>query len=211
MPPEIPRPERPGSDRPRAPRVRGGQAFDELLAGARRGEAWAWTRIVEEISADLLGDAQSKGVDSPEDGVADVVAAMAEKIHRFEGTAASFRSWVFTIAHHKIVDEIRRVRRRPRQVPLDDERLTHLTVIASTGDTSSDDSVEPGSAMDLLRLLPSDQRDVMYLTVVGELSAPEIARVLGKRPGAIRALQLRARRRLSQLLAQESDESEGRA
>jgi len=49
--------------------------------------------------------------------------------------------------------------------------------------------------------LPEDQRNVMVLRIVADLTVEQVAQVLGKRPGAVKALQRRAldslRRKLS--------------
>jgi len=44
--------------------------------------------------------------------------------------------------------------------------------------------------------LAPDQRAVLLLRIIGDLTIEEIARALGKRPGAVKALQRRGLRRL---------------
>lgn len=109
--------------------------------------------------------------------------------------AGSFRSWLFTIAYHVIADSFRE---RP-------------SVWLST---DAPDPVDPGptpeeAALDvesrrgvraLLAGLPEDQRRVVELRLAG-LSGVEIARVLGRSHGAVRALQFRAAARLRDMLA----------
>ena len=51
--------------------------------------------------------------------------------------------------------------------------------------------------------LPSDQAEVLLLRVIADLSVQEVATIVGKRPGAVRALQLRALRRLARELSGE--------
>jgi len=41
-------------------------------------------------------------------------------LHGFEGDEAAFRSWVFTIVHHRLIDERRRADRRPRTESVDE-------------------------------------------------------------------------------------------
>ena len=57
------------------------------------------------------------------------------------------------------------------------------------------------AARALLDGLPEDQRNVMVLRIVADLTVEQVAQVLGKRPGAVKALQRRAldslRRKLS--------------
>ena len=52
-------------------------------------------------------------------------------------------------------------------------------------------------------VLPPDQAEVLLLRVLGDLSVKQVAAVVGKRPGAVRALQHRALSRLSRDLSPE--------
>jgi RNA polymerase sigma-70 factor (ECF subfamily) len=60
-----------------------------------------------------------------------------------------------------------------------------------------------GWALALISQLPPDQADVVLLRVLADLSVKDVAEILGKQPGAVRALQHRAIRRLANILAQE--------
>ena len=44
----------------------------------------------------------------------------------------------------------------------------------------------------VLASLPADQRDVVTLRVMADLSVEQVASMLGKRPGAVKSLQHRA-------------------
>src|SRR5690606_30856578 len=87
-------------------------------------------------------------------------------------------------------------------------RRPTLVLVADALDRESPDGTEEVAirrldreqAEALLAQLPPDQRDVLLLRIVGGLSAEEAGNVLGKRPGAIRALQLRGLRRLRRLI-----------
>jgi RNA polymerase sigma-70 factor (ECF subfamily) len=56
----------------------------------------------------------------------------------------------------------------------------------------------------LLDRLSADQREVLTLRVIADLSIEQVASVMGKRAGAIKALQHRAIESLRRLLASES-------
>ena len=53
----------------------------------------------------------------------------------------------------------------------------------------------------LLRLLPRAQAEVVLLRVVGDLSVDDVAAIVGRNPGAVRALQHRALQRLARELS----------
>ncbi|MGH2550020.1 MAG: RNA polymerase sigma factor [Thermomicrobiales bacterium] len=110
--------------------------------------------------------------------------------------ADSFRGWIYTIARNVIADTHRR---RPH-APLEDASL-----IAGT-DRSPEETALATDADQRVRFLLShltnDQRDVIELDLAG-LIGSEIAQVLGRRQGAIRAAKFRAYQKLRTLLTTE--------
>jgi hypothetical protein len=54
--------------------------------------------------------------------------------------------------------------------------------------------------LQLLEHLSTDQRDVLTLRLVGDFTVDQIAEVMGRQPGAIKALQHRAVTRLQELV-----------
>ena len=116
----------------------------------------------------------------------------------------SFRSWLFAIAHNVVTDLARRTRRTGANLsaPVPDDLIDPAP--------SPDDVVTAGLAADRLETalaaLPDDQRRVLELRLSG-LSSPEVARVLGRSPTAVRSLQFRAVERLRRLLAEDGASS----
>jgi RNA polymerase sigma-70 factor (ECF subfamily) len=124
--------------------------------------------------------------DATDDLVHDVLLAVFEHLPRFQGTEAQFRSWVFTIAHHRIVDHHRR---RRETVPLE-----HVAAWRAPDDPEAT-AIGRVAAHDLHRAmgaLAPTQREVLLLRVVDDLSIEQTARRLGRSPGAVKALQHRA-------------------
>src|SRR6266568_1015775 len=117
---------------------------------------------------------------------------------RFTGDEGGFRSWVFTIARHRALDDRRRHARRPT-VPLPIE----LAARWQGADDPADQVVEGLStraALAVIGQLPHDQAEVVLLRVVAGLDVEQVARVVGKRPGAVRVLAHRGLRRLAERL-----------
>jgi RNA polymerase sigma-70 factor (ECF subfamily) len=115
----------------------------------------------------------------------------------------SFRGWLFTIAHHTVVDALRA--RRPTVA------VAAALEIADPAPTPEEAALAADagrSLRTLLALLSPDQRLVVELHLAG-LSGPEIARTLGRSHSAVRAIQSRAVHRLSELLATEPSEEGG--
>lgn len=107
---------------------------------------------------------------------------------------ASFRSWLFAIAHNAIANAVRD--RRPAG-PLD-----LAAALADPAPSPEDEALaaeERRSLRTLLGRLPEDQRRIVELRLSG-LSGPETAAALGKSLGAVKIAQHRAFARLRELL-----------
>ncbi len=168
-----------------------GPSFDGVLAAAQTGAAWAWEVLYREFSGPVLGYLRTRGAADPENALGEVFLQVAKNIKTFSGDEAGFRSWVFMIAHHRLIDERRSRRRRSETFIADAAALDGATEPARAAE---DDAVEDLTVEDIRRLLSTlspDQQDVLTLRIIGGLTVPEIAHILGKRPGAVKALQRR--------------------
>lgn len=166
----------------------GEEPFQQVVEAARVGAPWAFRRIYEDLSPAVAGYLRSQGVADPDDLTSEVFLGVFRGIGTFSGEAAAFRSWVFTIAHRRLTDERRRRGRRPATTSLDAETLQ-----AVGGDVEAEALAGLGheGVVRLLDGLSDDQRDVLTLRVVADLTVEQIAEALGKRPGAVKALQRR--------------------
>jgi RNA polymerase sigma factor (sigma-70 family) len=175
-----------------------GEAFDGILAAARAGESWAYSKLFDWLGRPVAAYLRGAGVEDPDGSANEVFLRIFGSIDRFDGGEARFRSWVFAIAHNLVIDDRRRRSRRPRQAPLEGD------VGPAAGGADEDALVVLGDEQmrGLIAALPPDQRDVVLLRIVADLSIEDTAVALGKKPGAIKSLQHRAlaalRRRLEQ-------------
>jgi len=162
--------------------------FHMLLRAAKEGQADAWAEIYDGLAPSLLGYLRAQGAVEPEDLLGEVFLQMVRDIARFDGGAARFRAWAFTIAHHRLMDDRRYRARRPVD-PAPPEALPETAVHADEPDVPgiADQPVEMA-----LRRLPAEQRAVVLMRVIGDPSVADVARVLGKSPGAVKAAQRRA-------------------
>lgn len=60
-----------------------------------------------------------------------------------------------------------------------------------SAETSALESIGDQRVLALLETLSPDQRDVLLLRIIGDLTIDQVAVVLGKSPGAVKALQHR--------------------
>ncbi|HET8777625.1 MAG TPA: RNA polymerase sigma factor [Candidatus Limnocylindria bacterium] len=123
------------------------------------------------------------------------MAALAA-IDGYRDEGASFRSWLFRIAHNQLVNALRS-RRRRRASSLDEvvEPVSDADPAGFVG--MAEESRRLRRALDAL---PEDRRQVVVLRFVDGLSAREIGAVLGRSEGAVRVLQHRALRQLAEIL-----------
>jgi len=174
---------------------------ERAIEQARDGDARGFETLFHTFGASVAGYLRARNVSDP-DGIANEVFLRAFRtLHTFRGDEARFRSWLFTIVHHAAVDDVRRRRRRVAEAPL--ERVPE----AVGGDTEADALDELGRARveALLGLLSADQRDVLMLRIVADLSVDETAAVVGKSHEAVKALTRRGLASLRRAIS----ESEG--
>ncbi len=173
--------------------------FDDLLPAAQVGADWALTRLWEAYSPAVRRYAVARGSTEPDDLTSDVFLAVLTGLTGFEGGEPEFRSWLFTVTHRRAVDELRRrVRRRTDPVPVvDDERVdASAEEHAVTNDATA-------RALALLSTLSPDQQEVLALRIVADLSVEQVAAAVGKRPGAVKALQRRGLDSLRRVIPQQ--------
>ena len=162
--------------------------FASVLVAARAGADWAWEDLYDSLAPKVLGYLRGLGAAEPEDVTGEVFVQVVRDLERFDGDEPAFRAWVFTIAHHRFLDERRRSARRPVE-PVADVGEGH----GPAGDTEEDALRELASerVRELLAGLTGDQRAVLLLRILGGLTVEQVARAVGKRPGAVKALQRR--------------------
>ena len=89
------------------------ERFSSLLEAAREGSEAAWQELYEGLAPAVLGYLRANGAPDPEDVLSEVFLQVARDVGHFEGDERGFRSWAFTIAHHRLIDARRHSARRP--------------------------------------------------------------------------------------------------
>jgi RNA polymerase sigma-70 factor (ECF subfamily) len=116
-------------------------------------------------------------------------------IHSFKWRGRPFEAWLFTLARNQLIDFYRE--RRGFTAPLDEARADHRPgpeSLALAGAAARETRAA------LARLTP-EQREVLVLKFYMDRDNREIAAIMGKREGTVRALQMRALQALRRHLA----------
>lgn len=135
-----------------------------------------------------------------EDVASETWLHVARDLHTFTGDSDGFRGWVATLARHRAIDHLRRAQRRPQPAQVTADDLDGWAA-PQTAEESALDSLSTEAAIKLIAALPRDQAEAVLLRVVLGLDANSAAKVLGKRPGAVRTASYRGLRRISERLA----------
>ncbi|MFE5395122.1 RNA polymerase sigma factor [Streptomyces sp. NPDC056568] len=178
------------------------QAYDGELgaavARAQEGDEAAFAVAYRIVQPGLLGYLRGLVGDDAEDVASDAWLEIARDLRRFRGDGAGFRGWTATIARHRALDHLRRQKVRPRPSALEQDVL-ELPGPHSTPDQALE-TLSTEAALALVSGLPRDQAEAVLLRVVVGLDGPSAARVLGKRPGAVRTATYRGLKRLARQL-----------
>jgi RNA polymerase sigma-70 factor (ECF subfamily) len=131
-----------------------------------------------------------------EDITSNVFLKSWEKLGSYQPRGVPFRAWLFRIARNAVIDHYRTRK-----------EIAPLEAVVNTYDESSmpvsehvSVRIEAEKIMTLMNGLTEDQRNVLTLKLVHGLNTKEVAKALGKRQGAVRALQMRGLQALTKLM-----------
>lgn len=168
-----------------------------LIQRAKDGDPTAFAEIYDRYQPAIyryifyrVGD-----VATAEDLTGEVFVRLVERIDRFTYRGRPLLAWLYTIARNLVIDYQRQAG-RATMLPLDEQ------LVAGAGDLER--ATERGLAQRRLAAalthLTEDQRQVIILKFIEGLENAEVARILGKRVGAVKALQHRALAALRRIL-----------
>ncbi len=116
------------------------------------------------------------------------------------------RGWLYTILYNRFLTEQHRQQRRGVHDELTEATKSELLVVKG----GQDDALEHRDLLRAFAVLPQEQRSVLALIGVEDLSYDEAARVLGVPIGTVMSRLSRGRERLRQLMSSDA-EAQGRA
>lgn len=173
--------------------------LDDLAEQAARGSRLAFERIYVVLIDDLYGYARSHVNDdtAAEDVVATVFMKAWQYARSYRRGSQSYRRWVFGIARNEVRNHWRATQ-SSRQL----ER--ELEMQRPDDGSAPEVAIDEAALAEALSRLTPEQRDVIVLRYFNGKSHREIAELLDKAEGSIRALQHRALRQLRKAVARAS-------
>jgi len=158
-----------------------------LLAAAQSGQPRAFEELYRALSPVVSRYLWLNGAADPEGLTNEVFLGVFMGLVSFSGGEPEFRSWVFTIAHRRLIDDRRATGRRPINAGTSIESMNGFA-----GGDAEDDAM--GSlALDRMRgvmdCLTPEQRRVLLLRLVADLTVDQVAEATGKSAAAVKSLQ----------------------
>ena len=154
-------------------------------------EAWRW--FVGAFQGPVTGYAKKLGLADPEEVTGSTFETIARRINSFEGGHSELRSFVFSVAHARIVDELRKGSRMARV----DFDFTNEVVpdLAASGIDTQDPDLQRA-----IGRIPEEMQQMIYLRYTAGLTTKETAHSMGKSEVATRVGLSRAMVRLREVL-----------
>jgi RNA polymerase sigma-70 factor (ECF subfamily) len=175
-----------------------GAAFAAKLAEAQAGDEAAFACLFRDVQPALLRYLRVVAPNAAEDVAGETWLQVVTGLARFSGGEQAFRAWLFTIARHRAVDA-GRWRDRRRTVPLAHSGAAERLTAPNPADVALE-RASTQAVLALISALPGDQAEIIVLRVVAGLDTHQVARIVGKSPGAVRVAAHRALRRLASMV-----------
>ena len=168
-------------------------ALTDDVFRARARDPELFSIVYRTYASQVLGYLTARGVEDAEAVMQEVFLAVLPRLKTVTGGVAGLRTFVFSVAHARMVDDHRRQRRAPVELPFEPDLDCRAD---SSAEAEVMQRISPREVVDLLSVLPDEQREVLSLRLVGGLTVEDAADVMGKSAGAVKQLQRRALIRL---------------
>ncbi len=136
--------------------------------------------------------------ETAEDLTSQVFLKAWEHLDRYQPGESPFLAWIYRIARNQVIDYYR--------VHKEFISLEEIATLASDNQSVVEAVqilFDMKTVRDAMKYLTKDQQEVVVLKFIAGLSTEDIASMMKKREGAIRALQMRALQTLAKYLKEE--------
>jgi RNA polymerase sigma-70 factor, ECF subfamily len=167
------------------------------LHRARQGDSQALAAIYDSYHDALYAYIYRRvgDVETARDLTGDLFRRLLEALFRGHGPDQHLQAWLYRTAHNLVVDFYRRQQHR-QHLPLQEE------VLAAPENPAADAelALEAARVRQALQQLTAEQQEVLALKYLQGLNNEEVACIMGKPVGAIKALQHRGLKALQRQL-----------
>jgi RNA polymerase sigma-70 factor (ECF subfamily) len=174
-------------------------ALDEqqIVALARKGNEEAVSFLYETHVESIFGYIRYRvaSVEIAQDLTSEVFLRMVRGLSNYKDQGVPFRAWLFRIAANLITDHYRQTGKNTQMPIPEDYESNDLDPLEATA--SKEETLRLQRA---LRTLPTDYQDLLILRFVQDLPHTEIAKIMNKSAGALRSMQYRAVKALTEEL-----------
>ena len=162
------------------------QDEESLVRRAQQRDQEAFTQLYEEHFDRIYRYVALKIGDKTEaeDMTQQVFLNALQSISSFKWKGTPFSAWLFRIAHNQVVDYLRK-KAKHAAAPLDETRASS----DSNPQLMAEHTLDIEQLLQATKKLTKAQQEVISLRFAGELSIAEVAKVMGKSEGAVKALQ----------------------
>jgi RNA polymerase sigma-70 factor (ECF subfamily) len=169
--------------------------MDQWVDEARRGDPRGFDELYRWLGPQIAGFARARGATDPEGICNEAFLRVFRSLGTFSGDGAAFRRWVFSITRNLLIDAHRRRQRRPDEIfaPPPEQPMPGADEAAMA-------SLAHHDLVALLEPLTEEQREVIVLRLIADLSLADTAEIVGRPVAAVKRLQARGLKRLQSTL-----------
>ena len=189
------------------------KAMNRLLDDARRGETEALSMLYRQFLPGVFGYIAARVPDraTAEDLTSEVFLKMVEGISQLKASdEAGFAAWILQIARITVAGYYRKRENKPAFVSLEPRFWEEGGSGENEAITANNPDVDPvlraesrdewNTVVNAINTLTEEQRQVLIGRLILGYDVNTVARMIGKKANAVKALQFRALRSLQRLL-----------
>ena len=171
-----------------------------LVRQARSGDSDSFARLYDAYVEHIYRYIYFRVTDDAlaEDLTSQVFLKAWEHFDRYQPGGSPFLAWLYTIARNQVIDHYRT---HKESVPLDEAVALPAEVQGVSEQVEA--HFELQAMRDAMQFLTEEQQQVLILKFMAGLKTHEIARMMKKGEGAVRALQMRALQTLAKFMEPE--------
>ena len=171
------------------------ELIGEILKGDQQAVQGLHERYVDRIFHYIY--IQTNSYHDTEELLQDVFLKAANHLDSFEGEA-SFKTWIFRIARNTVIDYYRKQKNMKKSFAMEDRLLENFAGETEAAETIVLRNLHIDEVFERINQLPNHYRTVLHLRFIEDFSIKETAAIMGKTTPAVKSMQRRASKILSE-------------